>query len=166
MAIQVFTNATLLMGTGWTGTAPGAPGTQTASGTISTATDEDLSSWLVNATWEVSAEVKEQPTHGSGGFQMRYGGIKSGTLTVEFLQDFGASAIDQLLRTTLGGGDVLNDYLYFDLKPTSSARGTTNPSYVGQILVSEYKPIPVQVGELAITSYSWPSHGLFTTLTS
>lgn len=166
MAIQTFTNAPLLLGTGWTGTAPGAPGTQTISGTVSTATDEDFSNWLVNATFEATIDVKDGATHGSGGYQMRYGGLKSGTLSVTFLGDYAAAAVDVLIRSTLGGGDPVGDYFYFDLKPTSSARAATNPSTVGQIIVSQYTSVPVQVGELATIQYSWPTHGAFTYLTS
>jgi hypothetical protein len=163
MAVQVFTNAMILMGTGWTGTAPGAPGTQTVSGTVSTATDEDISLWVTEVGVDVSAEIKDGPTHGSGGYILRYAGLKSGTLTLAIIGDYAASSIDVFIRSTFGG---LGASVYYDVKPTNSARGATNPSQVGQVIISHYNPVPMKVGELVAVTYTWPTTGAFATLTS
>lgn len=161
MAIAVATSAKIQLGTAWTGTAPGAPGTQTISGTISSASD--VSGYCTAVEVPFTAATQDGTTFGSGGFTIRYAGLKDGMLTLTLLNDYAASALDSIIWTTLGG---LGASVYFDVMPTSAARGPGNPSYVGQIILVDYKPIPVTVGGLPAVSVSWPTNGAFTRLTS
>lgn len=161
MAISVLTNATVLLGTTWTGTAPGLPGTQTVSGTI--ASSSDITSFVQSVGVETSAALQDGTTFGSGGFVAQYAGLKSGTFTLNVINDFAASQLDAIIRTTLGG---LGATVYYDVKPTSSARGASNPSYVGAVILSDWKPITTQVGNLTVVSISWSTTGQFATLTS
>lgn len=161
MAIQVLTNATVLLGTTWTGTAPGLPGTQTTAGTIASASD--ISAFVQSVGVETSAALQDGTTFGTGGFTAQYAGLKSGTFTLNVLNDFAASQLDAIIRTTLGG---LGATVYYDVKATSSARGTSNPSYVGAVILSGWSPITTQVGNLTVVSVSWQTTGAFATLTA
>lgn len=161
MAIQVLTNAQVQLSTTWTGTAPGLPGTQTISGTLASASD--ISAFVQSAGVETSVALQDGTTFGSGGFVSNYAGLKSATLTLNLLNDFAASQLDAIIRTTLGG---LGATVYYDVKPTNSARGTSNPSYVGAVILSDWKPITTQVGNLTVVSVSWSTVGQFTTLTA
>jgi hypothetical protein len=161
MAISVLTNASVQLAAAWTGTAPGLPGTQTIAGTLTTASD--ISAFTQSVGVETSSAMQDGTTFGTGGFVANYAGLKSGQLTLNLLNDFAASQLDAIIRTTLGG---LGATVYYDVKPTSSARGTSNPSYVGAVILADWKPITTQVGNLTVVSVTWPITGAFTTLTA
>lgn len=161
MAITVLTSSQIQLATAWTGTAPGLPGTQTISGTLTSASD--ISAFVQSVGVETSAALQDGTTFASGGFVSNYAGLKSGTLTLNLLNDFAASQLDAIIRTTLGG---LGATVYYDVKPTNSARGASNPSYVGAVILSDWKPITTQVGNLTVVSVSWSTVGKFDTLTS
>lgn len=161
MAISVLTNAQVQLSTTWTGTAPGLPGTQTVSGTLASASD--ISAFVQSVGVETASAMNDGTTFGTGGFVANYAGLKSGTFTLSVINDYAASQLDAIIRTTLGG---LGATVYYDVKPTNAARGTSNPSYVGAVILSDWKPITTQVGNLSIISVSWQTTGAFATLTA
>lgn len=161
MSATVLTNSTVLFGTAWTGTAPGTA--STPSGTIDTGSGTylDATSYIRQATVDFSAALQDGTTMGSGGYATNYAGLKSGTFGFVFLGDYAANAVMDKLNTVGLGGT-----LYIDVKPTSSARGTSNPSYVGAVILSELQFLTVQVGNLSLPSVTWQTTGAFKTLTS
>jgi hypothetical protein len=88
------------------------------------------------------------------------GGLKSGTLSIDFQQDFAASEVDATMWPLFGSTTT------FEIKPTSSAVSSTNPSYSGSILVNQHIPVANAVGELATSSVSFPTSGTITRATS
>ncbi len=161
MAIAVATTTKIQLAAAWTGTAPGAPGTQTIAGTLSSASD--ISAYCTAVEVPFNVATQDGTTFGSGGFMVKYAGLKDGSLTLTLLNDFAATYLDSIIWTTLGG---LGATVYFDVMPTSASRGTSNPSYVGAVIITDYKPIPVQVGGLAAVQVTWPTTGAFARLTS
>jgi hypothetical protein len=161
------TSTTTLVGTGWTGTAPGT--SATPSGTISTATDEDISSWLESVEFEYSADELEYTNFGSGGFRQKAVGLVSGTVTLNFNQDF-ATGVNVDAYFGLGGtlGLVAGQVTpyYIDIKATSAVRGVNNPSYVAGFLNTGMASINGNVGDLAKVSATFPLTGRFSKLTS
>lgn len=164
MANLTLTSATVLAGTAWTGTAPGGPGTQTVSGTISSSTD--LSAFCSSVTLGFAAALQDVTNFASGGYTGNVVGLKSATIQLNFNQDYVVTTgLDFLINSTLGGlGNTAGFYL--DIKPTSSARGTSNPSYVFHCLMSEYPPITGAVGDKATVGVSWVSNFAFARLTA
>ena len=166
MAVFTLTSCTALLGTTWTGTAPGDPGTQTASGTITSTTD--ISAMLYSVDIAIAADEQDFTNFASGGWRVKRSGLKAGTLQLNFYQDFAAGQVDALFGLSgslmpIGG----NGTYYIDLKPTSSARGTTNPSTVAQLIpAGSYSPISGAVGDKAIVSLQIPTTGLVARLTS
>lgn len=160
MTVAALTSSTLLIGTAWTGTAPGT--SSTPSGTINSGSGTylDMTSYTQDAGFDGSVNVLEGTTFGSGGFQVNYPGLKSGSLTVTMLADYAASANMETLNTLFGG------YAYFDLKPTSASRGSSNPSAVGQILINTLTWVKVQVGNLPMYQATFPTSGAYKILTS
>ena len=165
MAVLVLTSTTLLAGTAWTGTAPGDPGSQTPSGTITSTTD--LTAMIHSVDLAIDAEEKDFTNFASGGWRIKKSGLKAGTLQINFWQDFAASQVDALLGL---GGSLWPLFgtgtYYFDMKPTSSARATTNPSYCGQVVPLSYKPISGSVGDEATVSIQYPTTGVVARLTA
>lgn len=161
MAISVSTSSTLLIGTAWTGTAPGTA--STPSGTINSGSGTyiDATGYLVGGSVEFKAAEQDGTTMGSGGFMTNYAGLKSGTYTFNFLGDYATTLLADKLNT-MGIGSTI----YVDFKPTSSSRGVSNPSYVGAVILSSLPFMSVQVGNLPTIQVTWQTTGAFATLTS
>lgn len=165
MAAFSLTSATVLIGTTWTGTGPGDPGTQTVSGTITSSTN--ISTMLTQVDVGLSVAQLEITNFGSGGWKQNTVGLKEGTLQFNFNQDFAASQIDALFG--IGGSAIPfggSGTYYVDVKPTSSARSTTNPSYCFQVYNTSYQPISGSVGSLAVGSLQLTITGQIARLTA
>jgi len=164
MAVFALTSPTIKIGTAWTGTAPGDPGTQTVSGTITTPTT--ISAMVSSVEISISAAVLEFTNFGSGGWKQNTTGLKEGTLQLVLNQDFAASQVDALfgLGGTIPPGG--SGTYYVDITPTSAARGTTNPSTVFQVYNTSYMPLTGQVGALAVVTIPLTVTGQIARLTA
>lgn len=164
MAVFSMTSCYIAIGTTWTGTAPGDPGTQTVSGTL---TGTDLSTMTTSIDLSLQAEELDYTNFGSGGWRQKISGLKAGTVQLNFNQDFAASKIDALFGI---GGSLMpfggTGSYYIEIKPTSSARSTTNPSYVAQLVPIAYTPLSGAVGDLAMISLQIPTTGQVARLTA
>jgi hypothetical protein len=88
-----------------------------------------------------------------GTFRERIGGLKTGSLTLQFMQDFGASSVDATIFP------LFNTLATVVITPTSGTVTATNPSYTAICLVNQYSPANAQVGDLSTLSISWPTSG-------
>lgn len=164
MAVFTLSSCFVGFGTSWTGTAPGNPGTQTVSGTL---TSTDVSTMVTSVDLSLSADEIDLTNFGSGGWRSKTSGLKAGTLQVTFNQDFAASQVDALFG--LGGSLVPfggTGTYYFEIKPTSASRGSTNPSLVGQVYNNSYSPLTGSVGALAVVQIPFIITGQVARLTS
>jgi len=112
----------------------------------------DFSSSLAAVTLDTSAEEQEVTAFGDS-WRTRTSGLKDGSVSLDFHQDFGADAVDATLWPLLG------TTVEIVIKPTSDAVGATNPTYTFDALVTEYQPFASSVGDLATLSVSWPVSG-------
>ena len=119
----------------------------------------DLSDHVASVTLELNSEEIDTTSFGST-FMSKTGGLKSGTLNIDFQQDFASSEVDQTMFPLFGTTTT------FVLKPTSGSVSATNPSYSGSILVNQHIPVANAVGELATMSVSFPTSGTITRATS
>lgn len=161
-AVFVLTSCTVGASLTWTGTAPGDPGTQTVSGTCASSTD--LTAMISSIEVAVSAAEVEYTNFGSGGWKQKMSGLKEGNIQINFNQDYSASQVDALFG--LGGTFGLGLKPYLDVKATSAARGTANPSYVLQIVNLGFTVMGGQVGALAIANPTFPTSGQIARLTA
>lgn len=113
----------------------------------------DLSTYCNKAELQIEVESKEVTTFGSAGAKEFIGGLKSGTLALEFKQDFGVGLLDAILWPLLG------TVVTFEVRPTSSAASTSNPKYTGSVLITGHNPITGGVGDEASMSLSFPTTG-------
>ena len=118
-----------------------------------------FSSSLAAVTLDITAEEQETTAFGND-FRTRIGGLKDGSLTLDFHQDFGSSAVDATLFPLLGTQATVV------IKPTSGSVTATNPSYTALCLVTQYQPFASNVGELATLSVTWPTSGSVTRATA
>ena len=119
----------------------------------------DFSSSLQSVDLTISSDEVDTTTFG-GTWKTVTGGLKSGSLKLNFTQDFGASSVD----TTLW--PLLNTQATVVITPTSTAVSATNPAYTAICLVSQYSPFQSTVGDLATLSVTWPTSGTVTRATA
>ena len=124
----------------------------------------DVSSYVRSCTLELNADNPEFSNMASAGSREYKIGMKSGTLNVEFNQDYAnsASATDQLLWGIWNTGSNVT----FEVRPTSSAVGTANPKYTGSVVPVNYPAVGGAVGDAATVSISWPTSGAVSRATS
>ena len=103
---------------------------------------------------ELSLESDDLETTAFGDtFRTRVGGLKTGTITLTFFQDFAAGEVDATLFP------LYNTIATVVVVPTSSSVSATNPSYTTNCLVNQYQPFASSVGDIATISVSWPTTG-------
>ena len=100
----------------------------------------------------VTVEDKDTTTFGQT-YKTRVGGLKDGTVGLEFIQDFSASQLDSIFWPLLG------TVVTFEIRPTSGARSATNPAYTGSILIAEWKPLSGAPGAVVPVSVSFKTSG-------
>ncbi len=120
----------------------------------------DLSDHVRQVSLSLTAEELDTTAMSATGYRTRAGGLKDGSLTLEFNQDFASSEID----ATFNG--IIGTVVAFVVKPTSGSVSSTNPSYSGNVLITEYMPLANAVGDLATVSMTFPTSGAITRATS
>ena len=110
---------------------------------------DDFSSAIAAVTFEISAAEQETTAFGNT-FVQRISGLKDASVSLDFHQDFGAGSVDETLFPLLGSQATVT------VIPNGSAVSSTNPSYSGVFLCTEYSPLSSSVGDLATLSVSWP----------
>ena len=115
----------------------------------------DYSDHLKQATLTVDAAQLDTTDFASAGWTEVIGGLKAGTLALEFMDDVADNDVDEELWALLG------TVVAFTIKPTSGVISASNPEYQGSVLVTGHS-IGGSVGELAMKSLSFPTSGLIT----
>ncbi|MET9952389.1 hypothetical protein ABZ135_12680 [Streptomyces sp. NPDC006339] len=113
----------------------------------------DLSEYARKAELAVEVEEKDVTTYAAAGWKVLLGGLKSGELGCEFLQDYAATRIDSIIWPLLG------TVVPFEVRPTNAVVSASNPKYTGSVLVKEWKPIEGSVGDEATSGVSFPTSG-------
>jgi len=114
-----------------------------------------LASYLTQVELKVSANDITTTAFGST-YVTRVAGLKEGSLTLQFNQDYAASTVDATLFPLLGSNATVV------IKPTTAAVGSANPSYSAVCLVNDLTPVSGQIGDLATFSVTWPTSGTVT----
>lgn len=111
---------------------------------------------------ELTAEVEEKDVtnYASLGWKEVLGGLKSGELSCEFLQDFAATQLDSIMWPLLGL------VVPFEVRADQAAVGTSNPKYTGNILITGWNPLTGSVGDEATVSLGFPTSGAVTRATA
>ncbi|MFJ9243810.1 hypothetical protein [Streptomyces sp. NPDC101776] len=113
----------------------------------------DLSTYNKKAELTTKVEEKDVTTYGSLGWKELLGGLKSGELALDFLQDVAAAALDSIMWPLLG------TVVTFEVRASNAVVGTSNPKYTGSILINGWNPIQGSVGDEASVGVSYPTSG-------
>ena len=111
-----------------------------------------LASYLTQVELKSSATDITTTAFGST-WVTRVAGLKEGSLTLTFNQDYAASTVDATLWPLLGSQATVV------IKPTSSAVGTSNPAYTAICVITDLTPVSGTVGDLSTFSVTWPTTG-------
>jgi len=118
-----------------------------------------LASYLTQVELKASANDITTTAFGST-WVTRVAGLKEGSLTLQFNQDYAASAVDAVLWPLLGTNATVV------IKPTSTAVSATNPAYTAICLVTDYTPISGNIGDLSTFSITLPTTGAISRATA
>lgn len=122
----------------------------------------DLSPYIHSATLDVTSNEVDTTTFGTAAtvYKSVIGGIVSGSVKLDFYQDFAVGAVDALIWPLINSiGTVV-------IKPAGTAVSATNPSYTQLVLINAYQPVNGSVGDLASFSVTWPTTGSITRATA
>ena len=119
----------------------------------------DLSSYVTSVTLSQSADNLEDTAMGDTS-RSYIGGLKSGSVDIEFNADFAAAKTEATIFP-LGGTSTA-----VVIKPVDASVSVTNPSYSFNAVVTEWDTLNGSVGEIATHSISWPITGAITKATS
>lgn len=122
---------------------------------VVTVNSVDYSDHLKSATLTVDAAQLDTTDFASGGWTEVIGGLKSGTLALEFMDDVADNDVDEELWALIG------TVVAFTVKPVAGTTGASIPEYQGNVLVTTYS-VGGAVGDLAAKSLSWPISGSIT----
>ncbi len=119
----------------------------------------DLSDHVAQISFiETSAELESTAMGDSN--VTRIGGLKDGSVTIEFHADFAASEVYATINPLLGTTTTVL------VVPVSGSVSATNPSKSVSALVTEVPFVDHAVGDLATVSVTWPFSGAVTTATA
>jgi hypothetical protein len=126
---------------------------------ITTIGGTDYSANINQVEISVSADEVETTAFGSS-WRTSTTGLRSGTFTVSFHQDYAAAAIDSGLWSLFGSAATVV------VKPNGTAVSSSNPSYTFVANISNLNPISGAVGDLAVANVTWPISGAVTRATA
>lgn len=119
----------------------------------------DLSNSVASATLELTAADVDVTDFGGSGWTEVIGGLKSGTVTLDFHNDYGVGGVNTVLNPLLGTIATVT------LIPNGTAVSSTNPQWTANVLVNSVSPVAGAVGDLATFSVSFPTSGEVTSST-
>lgn len=113
----------------------------------------DISAYLKKGELALESDAQDSTTYGSAGWKEFLGGLKSGELSLNYLNDVAAAALDSIMWALFG------TVVTFEVRASNAVVGASNPSYSGSILVKEWKPIGGGVGDINAADVSYPTSG-------
>lgn len=123
-------------------------------GTKVTVNGVDVSSSCARAELVINAAEVTTTDFGSGGWVEVIGGLKSGTVSLDFHSDFGVGAISTTFQPLIGTiGTVAI------IAGNGTAASVTTPLYTATVLVNSFTPVAGAVGDLSTFSVSFPTSG-------
>jgi hypothetical protein len=111
----------------------------------------DLSDTVKSATLTLDS-AQLDPTAMGDTWTKALGGVKSGSLAIEFVDDFAAGELDSVLFPLFG------TVVAFVVRPDAGGATTSNPQYAGSVLITSHTALGSH-GELAMKSLTFPTSG-------
>lgn len=123
-------------------------------GTQVTVNGTDVSSSCARAELVINAAEVSTTDFGSGGWTEVIGGLKSGTVSLDFHSDFGVSGVSDLFADLVGTIGTVTI-----ITSNGTAASATTPEYTAEVLINSFTPVAGAVGDLSTFSVSFPTSG-------
>jgi hypothetical protein len=113
----------------------------------------NVSASCAAATLELTATDVDVTDFGGSGWTEVIGGLKSGTVTLDFHTDYGVGGINTILNPLLGTIATVT------LVPNGTVVSASNPMWTAPVLINSVSPVAGAVGDLSTFSVSFPTSG-------
>lgn len=122
----------------------------------------DISASVARAELVITSAEVDVTDFASGGYTELVGGLKSGTVSLDFHSDYGAGGLSTVISEDLVGtiGTVVI------IAANGTAASSTTPSFTAECLITSVTPVSGAVGDLSTWSVSWPTSGEITKATA
>ena len=114
----------------------------------------DISNACARAELVINAAEVDTTDFGSAGWTEVIGGLKSGTVSLDFHSDFGASGVSDLFQDLVGTIGTVTL-----IAGNGTAASATTPEYSTTVLINSFTPVAGAVGDLSTFSVSFPTSG-------
>jgi hypothetical protein len=132
-----------------------------ATGTQVTLNGSDISSNVARAELVVNSAEVTTTDFGSAGWVEVIGGLKSGSVSLDFHSDYGTGAISDLLSDLVGTIGTVTLIAANGTAPTA-----TTPKWTAEVLINSFTPVSGAVGDLSTFSVTFPTSGAVTYATA
>ena len=123
-------------------------------GTTVSFNGSDISGSVARAELVINAAEVDTTDFGSNGWTEVVGGLKSGSVSLDFHNDFGAGGVSALMQDLVGTIGTVTI-----IAANGTAASATTPEYTAQVLVNSFTPIAGAVGDLSTYSVTFPTSG-------
>ena len=123
-------------------------------GTSVTFNGSDISGSVARAELVINAAEVDTTDFGSNGWTEVVGGLKSGSVSLDFHNDFGAGGVSALMQDLVGTIGTVTV-----IAANGTAASATTPSYTAEVLINSFTPIAGAVGDLSTFSVTFPTSG-------
>lgn len=120
----------------------------------------DLSAYATKLELDFEGDEVETTAFSSGGWKSFVGGLKAGSVSITFNDDYAAGLLDAILWP------LFNTVAAFEFRPVNTTVGTSNPKWTGSLLISKMPAIIGSVGDLAEKDVQWPTTSTVTRATA
>ena len=114
----------------------------------------DISASCARAELVINAAEVDTTDYGSAGWTEVIGGLKTGTVSLDFHSDFGSGAVSELFQDLIGTIGTVTL-----IAGNGTAASATTPEYTAEVLVNSFTPVAGAVGDLSTFSVSFPTTG-------
>lgn len=132
-----------------------------ATGTQVSLNGSDISANVARAELVINSAEVEVTDFGSSGWTEIIGGLKSGTVSMDFHSDYGSGAVSNLFQDLVGTIGTVTL-----IAANGTAASATTPQYTASVLINSFTPISGAVGDLSTFSVSFPTTGEVTYATA
>ena len=121
----------------------------------------DLSASIARAELAINVADVDATDFASGGYTELVGGLKSGSVSIDFHQDYASASVDATIYPLIGS--IATAVI---IAGNGTAASSTTPAYTATVLVNGWNPVAGAVGDLATVSVTWPTSGAISKATA
>ena len=121
----------------------------------------DLSSSIARAEIAMTVADVDATDFASGGYTELVGGLKSGSVSIDFHQDYAAASVDATIFPLIGS--IATAVI---IAGNGTAASSSTPAYTATVLVNGWNPVAGAVVDLSTVSVTWPTSGAISKATA